>query len=124
MNATELNTKISKKLEEIRSEVTTFVKENAKFKIGDIILTKFFDGIDKKNYFVITQIGFDCYGIIYFGKRVIKSTGEISYQSMHSDIGIQESRIVKATLKVKGKEISRIEESNRFEYDIKIKLNV
>ena len=87
MTQTELVTKVETNLAELRSDIEKFVKENAKFKVGDVVLCSF-PG-DNGSYYVITQLGFDRQ-IEYFAKKIIKSTGEISFQSMHSNIGMNE----------------------------------
>lgn len=119
MNLKELNIKIDNTLSELRSDIEKFIRENAKLKVGDIVHEKLNSG--DKSYYVITQIGFEkSFGVVYYGSKVVKSTGEVSYQDMCSNVGIPEYSLVKATLVVNKKEISRIEEHRYFRTDFKI----
>ena len=123
MTQIELVTKIETNLAELRSDIEKFVKENAKFKIGDVVQSNFM--FEKIGYYVITHIGFETsQGIIYFGNKIIKSTGEISFQAMHSDVGMPENYLSLATLKVKKEEISFFKESNYFNKNIKISIHI
>lgn len=121
MTQTELVTKVKTNLAELRSDIEKFVKENAKFKIGDVVSCSLLG--DNGSYYVITQLGFDRQ-IEYFAKKIIKSTGEISFQAMHSDVGMPENYLSLATLKVKKDEISFFKESNYFNKNIQIKINI
>ena len=122
MTHTELNDKVTNTLTELRSDIETFVKENAKFKIGDVVT----GGISEYNkyrlYFVITQIGYDISfrknKIVYYGRKLNKNSGEVSFMEMDSGVGTPENSLYKTTLIVKNKEISFIENNSSF--DIKI----
>ena len=117
MTQTELNTKIKITLDELHSDINSFVKENAKYKIGDVVKTS----ITPKGYFVINQVGYDKDRICYYGSK-IKSTGEISFMDMDSNIGTPERLITKVSLIVKKEEISFISECKYFNEKIIIKL--
>ena len=84
---------------ELNTQIETYVKENAKFKIGDLV-----------NYwncnftYVITQVGYSNRGIEYWGNRVRKD-GEVTYFAMASNVGILESGLKNTTLIV-SKQIS------------------
>lgn len=120
MTQSELNTKISATLEELNSNIIDFVKENAKYEIGDVVKSS----LNPSNYFVITQLGFDTYhGIVYYGSRITKTTGEVSTMDMDSNVGTPERCITKATLIVKKEEISFIKECRYFNYKIKTRLS-
>ena len=123
MNFQELEQKINTSFLELKSNIEKYVSENANLKIGDVVTCNLGTSID--SYYVITSIGFQMrHGIVYYGKKIIKSTGEVSYQLMHSDVGIPENRLSRATLKVKGKEISRIEESRYFNNNVNIGIGI
>jgi len=123
MTQTELVTKVDTNLAELRSDIEKFVKENAKFKIGDVVLCSFSG--DNGSYYVITQLGFDKRkGVTYFANKIVKSTGEISYQSMHSDIGMPERYLSLSTLKVKKEEFSFYKENRYFNKNIQISIYV
>lgn len=120
MNSVELKTKIETTLSELHSDIEKFARENAKFKIGDIIQIQY---PGENGYFVITQVGYQKnHDIIYYGHKMIKSSGEVSFQSMFSNIGVPERNISKAILKVGKNEISRIEDYKYFTQEIKINL--
>lgn len=117
MNSVELRTKIETTLSELHSDIEKFVRENAKFKIGDIIQIQY---PGENGYFVITQVGYQKnHDIVYYGH---KTSGEVSFQSMWSNIGVPERNISKAILKVGKNEISRIEDYKYFTQEIKINL--
>ena len=125
MTSNELNLKIQNFATDIRSNITEFVKENAKYKVGDVIQSDL--GIKGDVYYAVTEIGykFDLSGegeIVYFGTKLVKSTGEVSFMAMDSDIGTPERFIKKATLKVKKNEITFIEDHKYFHRDVKIKV--
>jgi len=123
MNFQELEQKINTSFSELKSDIEKYVAENANLKIGDVVtfnLTR-----NDTSYYVITQIGFQLrYGVVYYGNKIVKSTGESSFQGMFSDIGMPEHALLKANLKVKGQEISRIEESKYFNKEVKIEVGM
>jgi hypothetical protein len=122
MNFEELEQKINNSRLELKSDIEKYVAENANLKIGDVVT---YYTTSDNSYYVITQIGFRMmYGVVYYANKLIKSTGEMSFQSMHSDIGVPETALIKSILKVKGKEISRIEESKYFNTKLKISVNI
>ena len=123
MKITELNNKIENLSAELRSEIINYVKENAKFKVGDVIKSGISD-FRTHSYFVVRQVGFRDKEIVYYGSKIIKSTGEVSYQDMDSNIGTPERAIKKATLKVKKEEISFIKENKYFDYNIRIDVSI
>jgi len=83
---------------ELKSQIETYVKENAKFKIGDLV-----SSYDNFTY-VITQVGYSNRGIEYYGLRV-KKDGDVTFFAMHSNVGVLESGLENATLMV-SKQIS------------------
>jgi len=120
MNIVDLNTKIFSTTSDLRLEIENYIKENSKFKVGDVV-----DSTLSNNgqYFVISKLGFNN-EIIYYGNKVIKSSGEVSSMSMDSDIGTPEKCLNKTTLKIKGKELSFIEESKYFTDKIRINIHI
>lgn len=122
MNATELNSNLLELKEHIRNIVEEYVKSNAKYKIGNVVQSS----ITTKGYFVITQIGYQLnHGIVYYGKKLRTSDGEITNFEMHSGIGTREMSISKATLKLKNDiEVSHIDNYKYFNNKIEIKFNV
>ena len=78
---------------ELTSQIETYVKEAAKFKIGDLV-----NVYDNFTY-VITQVGYSNRGIEYWGSRV-KKNGEVTYFAMHSNVGILEQNLSSVTLMV------------------------
>ena len=124
MNFQELGLKINTSFSELKTDIEKYVAENANLKIGDVVISNLRNDNDT-SYYVITHIGFNMmYGIVYYGNKIVKSTGEISFQAMYSDLGMPEKRLSKATLKVKGKEISRIEESKYFKIKLEISVKI
>ena len=122
MNFEQLEQKINTSFSELKSDIEKYVTENAKLKIGDVVTCNF---MQDNSYYAITQIGFQMrHGIVYYANKIVKSTGEMSFQSMHSDIGVPETALIKSTLKVKGKEISRVEESKYFNNTVKIGVEI
>ena len=90
---------------ELNSQIETYVKENAKFKIGDLVSTI---GIFSDNFtYVITQVGYSNRGIEYYGLRV-KKDGDVTFFAMHSNVGVLESGLENATLMV-SKQISDLD---------------
>lgn len=123
MNKLELENKLSAYVSDIRSLIEEYVREHAKYKIGDVIET----AITPNSYFVITQIGYDysVKSVVYYGNKIRKSDGEITYFDMDCSIGTNEKFISKTTLKLKdGREISHIDEHQYFNDKIRINFNV
>lgn len=87
---------------ELNSQIETYVSEKAKFKIGDLVELSFDNFV-----YVITQVGYSYRGIEYWGTRV-KKTGELTYISMWSSIGVLENCLSNATLMV-SKQISDLD---------------
>jgi len=120
MNIETLKNKIKLYKDELYNDVENFVKENAKYKVGDVVKSGMNNG---DVYFVVTQVGFQYGNIVYFGHKITKKTGDVSFMDMDYNVGTYERSITKETLKIKDKEISTIEKSIYFKYDINIKLN-
>lgn len=131
MTQSELELKIDKYLAELHQDIELFVKTNAKFKVGDVVSLRNLG--DDKNIYVISSIGFQKrFGIVYYGNKIVKSTGEISFMIMYSGVGVPEKFIEKTSIKVsksspyvgsvkvKKEEISFIEEHKYFDYSIRM----
>jgi len=124
MTGTELKEKIKKYHTELKSDIEKFVEDNAEFKIGDLV-TRGSLADSFPSYFVIRRVGYDWKGIVvYYANKVVKSTGEVSFMDMNSGVGTTAESLKKATLKVKGKEISFIEKSSHFDYSIRIDVRI
>jgi hypothetical protein len=95
---------------ELISQIETYVKETAKFKIGDLV-----NVYDNFTY-VITQVGYSTRGIEYWGSRV-KKNGEVTHFAMHSNVGILEQNISSVTLMVP-KQISDLDKKKTVERPI------
>lgn len=121
MDKIEFQKYISSKISDIRQIIEEYVKTNAKYKIGDIVKSY----ITPNGYFAITQIGFEDEKIVYYGKKIRKSDGEITYMDMDANIGTYEKSIEKITLTLKdGTEITHIQDSSYFNSKIFIKINI
>lgn len=104
---------------ELVKDITNFVNDNAKFKVGDLINI----GYDNHTY-VVDRIGYSSRGIEYFGKRV-KKNGELANITMFSGVGVSEDSVSKATLSVNKKTIESLDLStfnNTLEITIKLSL--
>jgi hypothetical protein len=122
MYSTKLHEKIRIYKAELISDITKFVIENAKLKIGDVVQIKKDLILDKPNYYVITQLGFkENHGISYMGKKLVKSRCEVNFMYMWAGMLLDEDYIKKATFKFKGKDVERIEENDNFD---SIRINV
>jgi hypothetical protein len=117
MTLLELNKKIKLYKDELYSDINNYVKENAKFKVGDIVKSKLTSG---DVYFVINHTLYQYDEIAYYGNKIVKNTGKVSFMCMDSNVGTAERNLKKVNLKINGIEISRIEKCNYFKYDIKI----
>lgn len=115
----ELELKIDKYLAELHQDIEHFVKINAKFKVGDVV--SLINLKDDNTVYVINRIGFQKrFGVVYYGNKIVKSTGEVSFMIMHSGIGVPEKSVEKTSIKIKKKEISFIKEHKYFDYSIRI----
>jgi hypothetical protein len=122
MEKNSLELKIKDTVLIIRQMIEEYVKENAKYSVGDVVTSS----LSKDGVFVITKIGYEMsHGIIYYGKKIRKIDGVISYQDMDCSVGTPENRINKTTLVLKdGISISHIDDNIYFDKDIIIKLNI
>lgn len=122
MNELELKEKLSNIKSDIRSTIEGYINEHAKYKIGDVVESY----ITRGSLFVITQIGYSSsMKIVYYGKKIRKSDGEITYFDMDSSIGTNENALEKTTLKLKnGEEISHYDNSCYFNNKIFINITI